>query len=242
MSDITISDRLTGLSPAVIHVYTKLVAFTDSATVDDIAQAADVARSSTFKALVALEKRNLAHRNRGIKNGPDRRPDLWHATHTAPAPPFEQPGTREEPVPQTLAAPRSAAPVPDSSHSMREPYRSTAHGSDEKSDASASRRTASSAPPPAQCPAALQPSGVTPATASPGGSRRLARGALRQLVIDHLNAHPGESFTATRISRVIDRSSGAVANALVTLATQGLIERVTDRPRTYRAAPQEPTA
>ncbi|MGW2651618.1 hypothetical protein ACWC2T_43800 [Streptomyces sp. NPDC001393] len=125
---------------------------------------------------------------------------------------------------------------------MREPYESTVRGTDEKSDASASKRAASSAPPPARCSAALQPKAVTTATASPGGSRRLARGALRQLVIDHLNAYPGESFTATRISRVINRSSGAVANALVTLATQGLIEQVTDRPRTYRAAAQEPTA
>ncbi|MES4891782.1 hypothetical protein [Streptomyces sp. NPDC096012] len=242
MSDTTISDRLTGLSPAVIHVYTHLVAFTDPATVDDIAQAAETARSSTFKALVALEKLSLAHRNRGIKNGPDRRPDLWHATHTAPAPTFEQPDAPEEPVAQAVAAPQAAAPAPDSSHPMREPYKSTAHGTDEKSDVSTSKRTASSGPPPVRCPAALQPKDAIPATASPGGSRRLARGALRQLVIDHLNAHPGESFTATRISRVIDRSSGAVANALVTLSTQGLIEQVTDRPRTYRAAPQEPTA
>ncbi|MFE3410307.1 hypothetical protein ACFXMT_18850 [Streptomyces mirabilis] len=242
MSDTTISDRLAGLSPAAIHVYTQLVAFTDPATVDDVAQAADTARSSTFKALVALEKRSLAHRYRGIKNGPDRRPDLWHATHTAPAPTSEQPGAPEEPVAQAIAAPQAAAPAPDSSHLLREPYESTAHGSDEKPDASASKGAASSGPPPARCSAALQPKDVTTATASPGGSSRLARGALRQLVIDHVNAHPGESFTATRISRVIDRSSGAVANALVTLSTQGLIEQVTDRPRTFRAAPQEPTA
>ncbi|MFD8929597.1 hypothetical protein [Streptomyces mirabilis] len=218
MSDTTISDQLVGLSPAVIHVYTQLVAFTDPATVDDIAQAADTARSSTFKALVALEKRNLAHRNRGIKNGPDRRPDLWRATHTTPAPTFEQPGAREGLVAQTIIAPRAAAPAPDSSHPTREPYEPTAQGTDEKSDVSASKRAASSTPPPAQYPAALKPNAATPATTSPGGSRRLARGALRQLVINHLNAHPGESFTATRISRVIDRSSGAVANALVTLA------------------------
>lgn len=152
MPDTTLSDRLTGLSPTVLHVYIQLVAFSDPATVDDIAQAADTARSSTFKALVALEERNLAHRKRGVKNGPDRRADLWHATHTAPAPTFEQPGTREEPVAHAIAASRAAAPAPDSSHPVREPYGSTAHGTDEKSDVSASKRTASSAPPPAQFP------------------------------------------------------------------------------------------
>ncbi|QHA07870.1 hypothetical protein GQF42_35350 [Streptomyces broussonetiae] len=232
MSDTTISDRLAGLSPAVLHVYTQLVAFTDPATVDDIAQAADTARSSTFKSLVDLEKRSLAYRNRGIKNGPDRHPDLWHAVHTAAAPTFEQPGAREEPVAQAIAAPQAAAPAPESSHLLRDLHESTVHGTDEKSDTSASKRAASSAPPPARCSAALQPKDVTTATASPGGGRRLARGALRQLVLDHLNAYPGESFTATRISRVIDRSSGAVANALVTLSMQGLIEQVADRPRT----------
>ncbi|MER6062376.1 hypothetical protein [Streptomyces sp. NPDC001792] len=242
MPQTTISDQLAGLSPAVIHIYTQLIAFTDPGTVDDIAQAAGTARSSTFKALIALEERNLAHRDRGVKNGPDRRPDLWHATHTAPAQAFEQSGPREEPVAHAIAAPDVAASAPDGSHPMTQPYESTAHGADERSDASASKRAASSVPESTQSSTALHPNGITPAAASPGGSKRLARGALRQLVLNHLNAHPGESFTATRISRVIDRSSGAVANALVTLATQGLIEQVIDRPRTYRAAPKEPTA
>lgn len=59
------------------------------------------------------------------------------------------------------------------------------------------------------------------------------------MVIDHLQAHPGEAFTATKISRVIEKSSGAIANALVTLTGQGITEQVSDRPRTYRwAAPQ----
>ncbi|MFE9610998.1 hypothetical protein [Streptomyces sp. NPDC006012] len=79
MSNTTISDQLAGLSPAIINVYTHLVAFTEPASVDDIAQAAETTRSSTFKALVALEKRHLAHRDRGIQNGPNRCPDLWRA-------------------------------------------------------------------------------------------------------------------------------------------------------------------
>ncbi|MET9087517.1 helix-turn-helix domain-containing protein [Streptomyces sp. NPDC004237] len=82
---------------------------------------------------------------------------------------------------------------------------------------------------------------VTPVEASalPGEKTRLAPGALRQMVIDHLSAHPGEAFTATGISRVIEKSSGAIANALDKLANQNIAEQVSDRPRTYRlAAPQ----
>lgn len=93
------------------------------------------------------------------------------------------------------------------------------------------------APTPAPTPAADH--AVTLAAVSQG---RLAPGGLRQLVAEYLTSHPGEAFTATRISRAIDRSSGAIANALVTLAKQGLAEQVGDRPRTYRATTPNRTA
>ncbi|KOV55816.1 hypothetical protein [Streptomyces sp. MMG1121] len=61
-------------------------------------------------------------------------------------------------------------------------------------------------------------------------------GALRQLVIDHLRAHPDEAFTATKISRVIEKSSGAIANALDKLVKDGVADQMSDRPGTYRMA------
>ncbi|MBQ0987770.1 hypothetical protein KBZ10_25275 [Streptomyces sp. F63] len=78
------------------------------------------------------------------------------------------------------------------------------------------------------------PGMATPYSAN--GKKRLAPGGLRQMVIDHLTAHPGEAFTATKISRQIEKSSGAIANALVTLAEQGVAEQVSEKPRTYRLA------
>jgi hypothetical protein len=84
-----------------------------------------------------------------------------------------------------------------------------------------------------------EPSHHAPATALTGGNKRLAPGGLRQLVIDHLNTHPNEAFTATRISRTIDRSSGAIANALEKLVRQSIAEQVSERPRTYRLATPE---
>ncbi|MEV7975247.1 hypothetical protein [Streptomyces sp. NPDC086519] len=62
------------------------------------------------------------------------------------------------------------------------------------------------------------------------------------MVIHHLQAHPGAAFTATKMSRVIEKSSGAIANALVTLARQGIAEQVSERPRTYRPATPEGNA
>ncbi|MFE0276045.1 hypothetical protein ACFWZY_28725 [Streptomyces sp. NPDC058992] len=56
------------------------------------------------------------------------------------------------------------------------------------------------------------------------------------MVVDHLEAHPGEAFTATRISRLIEKSSGAIANALDKLVKEGIAEQVNDRPRTFRLA------
>ncbi|MFF4960947.1 hypothetical protein ACFY2Z_28560 [Streptomyces sp. NPDC001222] len=231
MSETMIADQLTGLPPAIINVYTQLIAFTEPATVDDIAQAAAAARSSTFKALVALEKRGLAHRDRGIQNGPNRRPDLWRATLTDPIATSYQAPAAEEPVePATDPETEPDAPAND------KPNNNSEAPQPEQAAPTASK------PVPAQHTGPTEPTSPAPSTSLPAGNKRLAPGGLRQLVIEHLNARPGEAFTATRISRMIDRSSGAIANALATLAEQGLAEQVTDRPRTYRAAIPEQTA
>jgi hypothetical protein len=80
---------------------------------------------------------------------------------------------------------------------------------------------------------------IAPAAVAASGSKtRLASGALRQMVLDHLTAHPDQAFTSARISRAVERSSGAIANALVKLHRQSLIEQVTERPLTYRITPQ----
>ncbi|QRX91145.1 helix-turn-helix domain-containing protein [Streptomyces noursei] len=84
---------------------------------------------------------------------------------------------------------------------------------------------------------------ATPANVSTELSekRRLAPGALRQMVIDHLRAHPDEAFTATKISRIIEKSSGAIANSLTTLVRLGIAEQASDTPRTFRLAAAAPT-
>lgn len=98
------------------------------------------------------------------------------------------------------------------------------HGSDSAKDASA--------------PAAQASSGEQAAPAetitSLGEKKRLAPGTLRQMVIDHLQAHPETAFTSTALSRVIGKSSGAIANALVTLAKRGQAQQVSDHPRRYQ--------
>lgn len=245
MSDTKATDQLTGLAPYILTVYTQLVTFTEPATIDDIAHAAGTARSSTFKALTALEKRGLAFRDRGAKNGPNRRPDLWRAPHTQPtAPEPEEPPTKKEaaqPTTDSATISNTAADTTEKPGTAPEPEEAPTDEPRKNCDSptpdQADETPAHSVPLPAQRTESASPPRPAPMTATAGGTKRLAPGGLRQLVTDHLNAHPGESFTATRISRVIDRSSGAIANALVTLAKQGVAEQVTERPRTYRATP-----
>jgi hypothetical protein len=52
--------------------------------------------------------------------------------------------------------------------------------------------------------------------------------------------HPGEAFTATRISRLTEKSSGAIANCLTTVTRQAIDVQVSERPRTYQLATPAP--
>ncbi|MCP2342947.1 hypothetical protein [Actinomadura rupiterrae] len=65
---------------------------------------------------------------------------------------------------------------------------------------------------------------------------------LRPAVAAHLNAHPGTDFTPGEIARVLDRSNGAVANALSTMASQGEAVLTSEKPMRYRAAVTAPAA
>ena len=63
---------------------------------------------------------------------------------------------------------------------------------------------------------------------------RLRRGELRDLVVEHLRAHPGEVSPA-QLSRVLGHSAGAIGNALEKLSDAGQVVRTSDHPRRYSA-------
>ncbi|MBO2451643.1 hypothetical protein J4573_31450 [Actinomadura barringtoniae] len=78
-----------------------------------------------------------------------------------------------------------------------------------------------------------------PRTAGTGGGPRTGRAAPRPLrpeVIAHLQAHPGKDFTPGEIGKVLDRSSGAVANALDKLVELGDATLTTEKPARYTLA------
>ncbi|MFG2019244.1 hypothetical protein [Actinomadura geliboluensis] len=68
-----------------------------------------------------------------------------------------------------------------------------------------------------------------------GGHRATPR-PLRPEVIAHMAVYPDTDFTPGEIARVLERSSGAVANALATMAERGEAVMTFEKPVRYRAA------
>ncbi|WP_435058442.1 hypothetical protein [Streptomyces sp. bgisy060] len=175
----------------------------------EIALAAGIGGSTAGKALTALEAHNLAYREHGEKVGGRRTADRWYHRPVEADP--------QAPADEAEAAPETAAPAPQAA-----PAETAAP------EADTAAPEADEPPAPAEAPQA-----DTPAT-----STRLARGGLRQMVYEHLEAHPGDEVTAPRLAKALGRSAGAVANALVKLTEQGQADLVGESPRRYRLAGQ----
>ncbi|MCX4834413.1 MarR family transcriptional regulator [Streptomyces sp. NBC_01016] len=240
-------EPLPSLSGAPAAVHAELAAHPDGATTAELSLAAGLGRSTTGKALAVLEEAGLAERKRGGHSGTGRTPDRWHPAATthesavdAPAPHDESIDLEFVPAENSTHSTNSAALGALSVSKVDGDARECEPVSDDAHEGSAAQpgKEASAAEPLAPTTTGRAP--VPPAEAD--GKRRLAPGGLRQMVIEHLQTHPEEAFTATRISRIIEKSSGAIANALVTLTKQHIAEQVSDRPRTYRLArPAAPT-
>jgi hypothetical protein len=66
------------------------------------------------------------------------------------------------------------------------------------------------------------------------GLPKLGKGALEIAVFDHMAANPKSEYTPADLARVLNRSSGAIANALAKFAGQGKVTQTSERPRRYR--------
>jgi MarR family len=82
--------------------------------------------------------------------------------------------------------------------------------------------------------AGAPPTAPTPPAEPPStNSGRLGAGQLRQLVLGCLAERPGQALSPTAIAKTLDRSAGAVANALLVLAAQGAVTQTQPKPRRY---------
>ena len=82
--------------------------------------------------------------------------------------------------------------------------------------------------------AAAQPD--QPAVNPVSGTEKLAPGQLREQVRAYLAAHAGQELSPVQVAKGLGRSSGAVGNALHTLAEQGIAKQTSDRPRRFTIA------
>ncbi|MFJ4010983.1 hypothetical protein [Streptomyces sp. NPDC090026] len=183
----------------------------------EIALAAGIGGSTAGKALTALESHNLAYREHGEKVGGRRTADRWYYRPLEADP-------QDAATDEAETAPEAAAPAPQAApEAAPAPEVDTAAPETDTAAAGADEP-----PAPAEAPQAAKPSTST----------RLARGGLRQMVYEHLEAHPGDEVTAPRLAKTLGRSAGAVANALVKLTEQGQADLVGESPRRYRLAGQ----
>ncbi|MBA0049779.1 hypothetical protein E0L36_02320 [Streptomyces sp. AJS327] len=215
-----------------------------------LAKTANLSRSVTAKALVVLERQQRAVRKLGRRvAGSGQTPDLWS--------------------PYTEATP-SSTPVPDrdehADNSAEEvkagPDQRTSHNDLTEEDSVAGK------PLNAECDAVSDSSDrpdtnhrddetttkESPLPPEPGerctlcGTLRrpprtgghLRSGELHQIVLRHMETHPASEFTATGLSRAIDRSGGAIANILPKLVKSGMARQVSDSPRRFQYAGSRP--
>ena len=75
---------------------------------------------------------------------------------------------------------------------------------------------------------------TAPAAPAAAPKGRLGNGQLRRQVAEYLAAHPGPCKTG-EIAKALDRSAGAVGNALTTLADRGEADLVAGKPVRYQA-------
>lgn len=68
------------------------------------------------------------------------------------------------------------------------------------------------------------------------GLPKLGKGGLETAVFDLMAANPKSEFTPSDLARVLNRSSGAIANALAKFAAQAKVTQTSERPRRYRLA------
>ncbi|MFF0532695.1 hypothetical protein ACFYT3_30510 [Nocardia amikacinitolerans] len=80
------------------------------------------------------------------------------------------------------------------------------------------------------------PADDTAAADAESTAERLPAGALRGQVEDFLHENPGKEFTPHQIGKALNRSSGAVHNALVKLTDGGIARQTSTAPKKFTLA------
>ena len=190
-------------------------------TTTELALAAGIGKSTAAKALARWEAEGAVTRFRPADGKPG--PARW--THNGEVIPLndndgtdpdnEAAGDRVAEATQDVEAEPRLSVVPDPSTSpSSEPDDTSNKGTDD--------RTA-----------------IVPSDSMPSKQPRLAPGGLRGLVEDYLHEHRGDSFSPNQIGKALNRSSGAVNNALEKLVADGYAVKAQDKPKRFAATSEE---
>jgi hypothetical protein len=187
-----------------------ILAGTADQTVEQLAAAAGLGKSTVAKALARLETAGHAARTRGAGAGRSRQPDTWNATSGQPSP----------------GQPASHGPAPRGPRTQRASTPTTPLAAAPAADAATGHSPGSSPDPEPQ-----QRRNPKSATV------RLAAGQLTQLVADHFAKHPNTPLTPGEVGRALGgRSGGAVRNSADKLTRDGVLVLVKGTPRRYTTA------
>ncbi|UGT59887.1 hypothetical protein [Nocardia asteroides] len=172
-----------------------------------------------------------------------RAPKTWSPGTGAPATVEAEPPA--EPAPAELATPEPGlpepvGPAPVAPGPVAPADDAAVPGADVPADPGTTGQTPVVAPtgdvPAAPDPATPAPADTPAAAQQESTVRRLPAGGLRGLVEDFLHDNPREEFTPHQIGKALDRSSGAVHNALVKLAKDGTAQQTGEAPKKFRFA------
>lgn len=182
-------------------------------TTSELSSAAGIGKSTAAKILVRWAGDGSVTRTPGIPGGGRRTADRWSITDALPdvgTEPEEAIGPRDtSPATATsaVATPAEFADAPDGATT-------TVDGLPETVDVNG------------------DPDGDAVVKAT-----RLAPGALRGLVEDYLRDHPADQFSPSKIGKALDRSAGAVNNALEKLVQTGSAVQTNDAPKRFAIGP-----
>lgn len=229
-----------------------------NSTAADLSAAAKIGKSTAQKILVKWAGDGSITRTAGIAEGGRRAADLWAITETSTAADGTAPDGTDISAPAD-GAPADEGTVEDTAPADTAQAEPTTASADpdhaDAADATPAEENLTDAPNTGPTDAAPEdtydttadaassgaaPDDATETASSDGKSARLAPGALRGMVEDHLRDHPVNEFGPTAIAKALGgKSSGAVNNALDKLVADGTAVKTKDKPRRFALAPAD---
>ncbi|PKV76765.1 hypothetical protein [Nocardia fluminea] len=156
------------------------------------------------------------------------------ATEPAPAEPETPELVSAEPVTSVEADPVTPATAPDPEVASPGPDAPADPEPDTTAETALAAPTGDDSTDPA--PDTPVPADATAAANAESTAERLPAGALRGQVEDYLRDNPGKEFTPHQIGKALERSSGAVHNALVKLTKDETARQTSTAPKKFTLA------